>query len=205
MGLPSPGKRCASRSMAYRMEHVYDVLKEVKAQYDGKFSVLEFGTNEGYAFVKIIYATKYLNMTDRVTVHGFDSFQGMPAPQGKKDLNLITDKEEWSKGQFEGNYHVLKQECARYYSNYLLHPGLFEDTLMQEFLDRLRTELPILVWIDSDYYSSARVVMERLLPFLPNGCVIYFDEYEWNYGSRYTGEARSCTKSIQERSGRILN
>jgi hypothetical protein len=30
-----------------------------------------------------------------------------------------------------------------------------------------------------------------LLPYLPNGCVIYFDDFELlNYGSRFTGEAR---------------
>ena len=55
----------------------------------------------------------------------------------------------------------------------------------------LRADLPILVWIDVDYYSSARTVLEKLVPYLPNGCVIYFDEYDnLNYGSRLTGEAR---------------
>jgi hypothetical protein len=32
--------------------------------------------------------------------------------------------------------------------------------------------------------------MERMLPFIPSGCVIYFDDYDYNYGSRLTGEAR---------------
>ena len=52
-------------------------------------------------------------------------------------------------------------------------------------------QLPVLVWIDCDYYSSSRVVMERLIHYLPTGCVIYFDEYNMlNFGSRFTGEAR---------------
>ena len=34
-------------------------------------------------------------------------------------------------------------------------------------------------------------VMERVLPYIPNGCVIYFDDFELlNFGSRFTGEAR---------------
>ena len=41
----------------YRMEHVYDVLKEVKKNYAGKFSIIELGTNEGYALEKMLYAT----------------------------------------------------------------------------------------------------------------------------------------------------
>jgi hypothetical protein len=48
-----------------------------------------------------------------------------------------------------------------------------------------------LVWIDCDYYSSARTVFEKLIFTLPTGCVVYFDEYEQlNFGSRFTGEAR---------------
>jgi hypothetical protein len=33
--------------------------------------------------------------------------------------------------------------------------------------------------------------MERLIDYIPNGCVIYFDELDnLNFGSRLTGEAR---------------
>ncbi len=49
----------------YRMEHVYDILFECKRMYKGNFSILEFGTNEGYAFTKILYATKYTKMEER--------------------------------------------------------------------------------------------------------------------------------------------
>ena len=34
-------------------------------------------------------------------------------------------------------------------------------------------------------------VRERVLPYIPNGCGIYFDDFELlNFGSRFTGEAR---------------
>ena len=59
-----------------------------------------------------------------------------------------------------------------------------------ELIAELREAPPILVWIDCDYYSSARSVLERLLPVLPSGCVLYFDVFDLNYGSRLTGEAR---------------
>ena len=77
------------------------------------------------------------------------------------------------------------------YKNFRLHKGWFENSVNDSTLSPLRTDLPILVWIDVDYYSSARTVFEKLIPYLPNGCVIYFDEYDnLNYGSRLTGEAR---------------
>jgi hypothetical protein len=173
----------------YRMEHIYDVLNEVKKNYKGQFSILEFGVSDGYSFTKKLYATKYLKMNNRITVHGFDSFEGMPEPSDLTDKDIISN-DGWVAGQFKGQYESLNNYCSRYYNNYVLHKGYFNETIDEPFLKTLLVNLPILIWIDCDYYSSAKTVLERLLPYIPNGCVIYFDEYEFNYGSRYTGEAR---------------
>ena len=174
----------------YRMEHIYDVLQEAKREYKGKFTILEFGTEKGFAFKKMLYATKYLHMSDYVTVHAFDSFEGMPDSVDRIDRGIVFEEETWIKGEFEGNYEELDSFCAKHYDNYKIHKGYFHETLTDEFLGSLGTHLPILIWIDCDYYSSTRTVMERLIPYIPNGCVVYFDEYEWNYGSRFTGESR---------------
>ncbi len=174
----------------YRIEHVYAVLREFRQEYLGGFSVLEFGTSDGYAFTKMLYATKYLHLQDRVMVHTFDSFEGMPAAVDEKDLDIVTG-DSWTEGQFKGRFEQLNAYCSAKYPNYRIHKGYFQDTLIPEFLDSLKAQPPILVWFDCDYYSSARIVFERLLPYLPNGCVLYFDEYEQlNFGSRFTGEAR---------------
>jgi Methyltransferase domain len=174
----------------YRYDHVYAVLKEARAQYRGHFSILEFGTSAGYSFVKLLFAVKYLRMADRVTVPGFDSFEGMPPSTDPKDADVIVG-DSWVAGQFRGDYERLQEWCARRYKNFQLHRGYFDVTLTDAVLKMLNRQTPILVWIDCDYYSSARVVMERLIPYLPSGCVIYFDEYNTsNFGSRFTGEAR---------------
>lgn len=173
----------------YRMDHIYEVLQEFKNNYEGNFSVLEFGTASGYAFIKLIYATKYLKMQDRVMVHGFDSFEGLPPPD-PGDQNLVSDN-NFIAGDYCGRYEELEEYCHRRYQNYQIHKGCFETSITEEFLDTLKTYLPILIWIDCDYHRSARTVLERLIPYLPNGCVIYFDDYDnINFGSRFTGEAR---------------
>jgi|SRR5918996_2828245 hypothetical protein len=173
----------------YRIDHIYEVLQEVKNNHQGKFSILEFGTSDGYTFVKMLFATKYLKMQDRVMVHGFDSFQGL-SPPDPGDQDLVSDN-NFIAGDYRGSYEELEEYCRRRYQNYQLHKGLFETSITEDFLEGLRTYLPILVWIDCDYYQSARTVLERLIPYLPNGCVVYFDEYEnINFGSRFTGEAR---------------
>ena len=174
----------------YRIEHIYDVIREAKRNYSGNFTILEFGTNKGYALVKMLYATHYLGMKNRIKVHGFDTFEGMPDTDALHDKNIVFNDDEWVTGQFEGNYEALNTYCAKRYSNYELHKGLFENTLTDEFLQTLKNELPILVWIDCDYYSSASVALQRLIPYLPTGCVVYFDEFELNFGSTFTGEAK---------------
>jgi hypothetical protein len=174
----------------YRIDHIYTVLQEFKSTYKGQFSILEFGTSDGYAFTKMLYATKYLHMADRVVVHTFDSFEGMPAPVDARDRDLIAN-DSWVPGQFRGRYEKLEKYCEQRYKNFQIHKGDFAESITEEFLSCLKIYLPILVWIDCDYYSSARTVLEKLIPYLPNGCVIYFDEYEQlNFGSRFTGESR---------------
>lgn len=172
----------------YRIDHIYEVLEEARDRYAGEFSILEFGTAAGYSFRKMLYATRYAGMDDRVTVHAFDTFEGLPSPDSPKDRGLVLD--EYREGDYRADVEELKAYCGARYSNFRIHEGRFSETLSPELLATLTDRPPILIWIDCDYYSSARTVMERLAAHLPNGCVIYFDDYHFNYGSRLTGEAR---------------
>jgi hypothetical protein len=174
----------------YRYDHVYAVLREFAEIPQGDFSVLEFGTSDGYSFIKLLYATRYLRLEKRVTVHTFDSFEGMPESNDLRDRDFATG-DDWAPGQFRGNYESLLAYCAEHYSNYQIHRGYFEDSIDAPFLASLHDRPPILIWIDCDYYSSAKTIMTRLIDRIPNGAVIYFDEFDnLNYGSRLTGEAR---------------
>jgi hypothetical protein len=176
-------------STFYRMDHIYAVIKEFKDSYKGPFSILEFGVADGYALSKKAFATRYLGVESSIVCHGFDSFEGMPETDDRRDRGSIAGG-DWKAGQYRGRYEDLLAYLDGKYRNCRLHRGMFDATLTPEFLETLRNHKPILVWIDCDYYTSARVVLERLIPYLPSGCVIYFDEYEFNFGSRFTGEAR---------------
>src|SRR5271154_788880 len=145
----------------YRYDHVYAVLRDCKKRYQGQFSIVEFGTSAGYSFVKLLYATRFLGLENRVTVYGFDSFEGMPRAADRRDEDLV-EGDCWGEGQFCSNYKELQSHCAKHYKNFRLHKGWFESSVNESTLSPLRTELPILVWIDVDYYSSARTVFEKL-------------------------------------------
>jgi len=165
------------------------VLREFASRYKGRFSVLEFGTSDGYSFVKLLYATRYLKLADRVVVHTFDSFEGMPTPVDDRDREWIHG-DDWVPGEYRGDYASLQRYCAARYDNFEIHRGYFEESIDAAFLASLEATPPILIWVDCDYYSSAKIVLERLIDHIPNGCVIHFDDFELNFGSRWTGEAR---------------
>jgi hypothetical protein len=174
----------------YRYDHVYSVLREFAGHWAGKFSVLEFGTSDGYSFVKLLYATRYLKLEDRVLVHTFDSFEGMPATADQRDKDWAGGN-DWAEGQFRGNYEALQDYCSKRYRNFTINRGLFENSVDAPFVESLAEHPPVLIWIDCDYYSSAKTILTRLIDRIPNGCVIYFDDLDnLNFGSRLTGEAR---------------
>jgi hypothetical protein len=174
----------------YRMDHIYDVIGEFKANYAGKFSILEFGVAEGYTFRKLLFATRYLKMDSRIEVHGFDTFEGMPPSDDVRDRGIVP-ADSWVAGQFRSDDERLLRYCRSRYSNCHLHKGLFSESLTEQFLPELLEYPPILIWMDADYYTSTVSVFEKLIPYIPNGCVIYFDEPDFNYGSRFTGESRA--------------
>ncbi len=173
----------------YRMEQIYDILGEFSNRYKGPFSILEFGTANGYSTSKMLYATRYLKMEDRVTIHAFDSFEGLRESTDKEDIGLISN--DWEQGQYHGNFQIMKQYIdGKGYTNYKIHKGYFEDTLTDAVVKQFEEQKPILIWVDCDYYSSTITVFKSLLPILPTGCVFYFDDFDFNFGSRFTGEAR---------------
>jgi len=175
----------------YRYDHVYAVLREfAELPPNQRFSILEFGTSDGYSFAKLLYATRYLGLEKRVKVHTFDSFEGMPESTDERDRNWING-DDWAPGQFRGNYAALDRYCSKRYSNYEIHRGYFENSIDNAVLTSLEECPPVLIWVDCDYYTSAKTVLTRLANHIPNGAVIYFDEYDnLNWGSRLTGEAR---------------
>ncbi|QCO04953.1 hypothetical protein D3867_17050 (plasmid) [Azospirillum argentinense] len=117
--------------------------------------VLEFGVRRGTSLNQIAAVAGQ-------TVHGFDSFEGLPegwvnAPRGVlstgKSLPPVRD-------------------------NAVLHAGWFEDTL-PPFLAAHGGAVRF-VNVDSDIYSSARTVLTALAPRFRAGTVLVFDEFIGN-------------------------
>jgi predicted O-methyltransferase YrrM len=135
----------------------YDLLRFALAAAPVEGAVLEFGVEKGLSINCLARATPR-------TVHGFDSFRGLP--QG------------WAGTKEGGGAFDRRGRLPRVAPNVRLHVGWFNETL-PAFLAEERGAAA-LVHIDCDIYESTRVVFALLSPRIVPGTVIVFDEY-FNY------------------------
>lgn len=130
----------------------YALLSHALTAADLDGLVLEFGVRHGQSIRHIA------NAADQ-SVHGFDSFHGLPAAWG---------------GEPEGVY-TTDGAMPDVPENVTLHAGLFEDTL-DDFLQAQAGDVRFCN-IDCDIYTSTVTVLNALAPRIRPGSVLVFDEY----------------------------
>lgn len=137
--------------------------------------VLEFGVYTGNSLRRIAAQSPG-------TVHGFDSFEGLP--------------EDWTHFQKKGRFSLRGELPDVGAANIVLHKGWFTDTL-PSFL--VQNPGPVrFAHIDCDLYSSAKTVLDGLAPRLATGTIILFDEY-----LNYPGWERHEHRAFQEMISRV--
>lgn len=139
-------------------------------------AILEFGVAGGASI------TVLANTVPGDTVHGFDSFEGLP--------------EDWS-GHVEGRGAFSQGgRLPKVPGNAVLHKGWFDDTL-----PRWRAAHPDalvgFLHVDCDLYGSTRVILWGLADRLQKGTVIKFDEY-FNYPNWQHHEYKAWQEFVAE-------
>ncbi len=123
--------------------------------------VAEFGVYQGTSLTQI---ARYF---DTRTVHGFDSFVGLP--------------ESWSgTSKGAGDFGIGGQPPQLPVSNVEFHVGFF-DTTVEPFGDQHDGPFSF-VHLDADLYSSTRTVFDVLFDWFVPGTVVVFDEYFGYHG-----------------------
>ena len=116
------------------------------------------------------------------TVHGFDSFEGLP--------------DNWF-GELRKGSLSTKRGLPTVRENVQLHAGLFEESLPRFLADHKGKAA--FIHIDCDLYSSANTVLTTLESRIVPGTVIQFDEY-FNYPGWKRHEYRAFQEFV-ERTG----
>ena len=137
---------------------------------------LEFGVYRGRTITAIANNTTSI-------VYGFDSFEGLPEfwdhenPKGVFSLGgtipvgAISGNNDDNPGMYDSSPTITMKPWAK---NIKLVKGLFEDTLPL-FLEQYK-EKAAFINIDSDLYSSAKIVLNNLRDRVVDGTILTFDE-----------------------------
>lgn len=140
----------------------------------GQGLILEFGVSKART------TNHMADLVPNETVHGFDSFEGIPEPWHAHPAGMYT----------------LGGALPEVRANVKLHKGWFNETL-PGFLAENPGPVSLL-HIDCDLYSSTKYVFDTLADRIGVGTVIVFDEY-WNYASWELHEHKAFQEFVTAR------
>jgi len=140
-------------------------LKESLNQVTLNGEILEFGVFKAHS-TNIIAET----LKDK-TVHGFDSFEGLPEDWA----TLNSEKNNPSIIKRKKGYFAL-DNLPEVRSNVRLWKGWFDDTT-PKYIEELKPQQIAFLHVDGDLYSSAKSNLYSLEKFIVKDTIICFDEF----------------------------
>ena len=134
------------------------LLDYALSQITKKGDILEFGVRAGESITHIA------NKLRGTTIHGFDSFEGLP--------------EDWAGHEFLKNDFTQDGKIPTVPKNVILHKGWFEKTI-PEYNKNNDNDIAF-INLDCDIYSSTKTVFDELENKIKNGTIILIDDF-FNY------------------------
>jgi hypothetical protein len=168
----------------------YEILKKT-VEVPGH--ILEFGSFNGTNLVFMAKVMQLLAPHDLKKIYGFDSFKG---------LTEISTQDKLSKGDvggYKGNKELLLDilKLHQLTETVQLEVGYIEKTL-PTFLKKNKHFMFSLIYIDTDLYSSTKVILKECWDRMsPNGMVV-FDE---GYHDRFPGEGQAMMEFVKTING----
>jgi hypothetical protein len=182
--------RYARRAHITRFLALYELFK---LALPVKGSVVECGVFRGFslfAWAKFSAVLEPNNLTRRV--YGFDSFEGFPAVTAE-DAPQRTNVRPGDLGAAEKELRELiplydMDRFLGHLPKLELISGALEDTLPR-FLSENQHLVVSLLFLDADLYAPTKLALDLLLPRIPRGGIIAFDELD---NPLWPGETRAA-------------
>jgi len=157
----------------------------------------EFGLYRGYTFWYAQQAANLLRLGN-MRFFGFDSFQGLPRPDG---IDASTD--EFHQGDYRCDRAQVAASLRRYgfdWSRAELIEGFFDASLRPVLVQQYSMRPVAVALIDCDLYRSTVPVLRFLSPQLQDGSILLFDD--WNcFGASDAHGQRRALREFLESSG----
>jgi hypothetical protein len=160
---------------------------------------------EGYYFEFGCHEANTMRMAWRHFRHlfgwtfvAFDSFEGLPAPapEDRSEIftagNLATD---------EAAFVGLCRSAGMPAERLLTVKGFYDSSLTPALRDRLLPRKAAVIYVDCDLYSSTVTVLEFIEPFLQEGTIIVFDDWNCFRANPNKGERRAWREFLGARPG----
>ncbi len=119
---------------------------------------------------------------------GFDSFEGFP------EIAEIDKQEIWQKGKdamSEADFLQTVKDHGIPHEKFSTVKGFYSQSLTSSLQTKLLPTKAAVVYIDCDLYESTRDVFRFLPPFLQEGTVLIFDEWNAYLANDERGERRA--------------
>ena len=160
---------------------LYEIFKRVLPV---KGSVVECGVNHGFglmSWAKFSAILEPVNLTRRI--YGFDTFEGFPSV-GDQDRSAAS--RHVKKGDLAADVHDELAQLVDIYDStrFIGHVPKVElvrgdaTKTIPAFVEAHPHLLVSLLFMDFDLYEPTRVALETLLPRMPKGAVLAFDELD---------------------------
>ena len=145
----------------------------------------EFGSCSGTTFF-LAYREAKRHGHD-AKLWAFDSFQGLPRPS-ESDHHP-----SWIEGKMVttvDEFHAICSKRGIPRKKYELVEGFYEETLPARSATDAPTDIA-LAYVDCDFYTSTRSVLDFLEPRLKHGMIVAFDDYFCWSAKQVSGERRA--------------
>jgi O-methyltransferase len=147
---------------------------------------LEFGVGKGRSAVSAVRAYRRARVCDRFVL--FDSFRGLPELKGA---------DEGSQQFREGDYAFSRDDVVDFLRRHDVDPDSMElcsgwiEESFPAWTARNAGVAAAVVHIDVDLHSACKAILDHLMPFLQQGAVILFDDWNCFKASSRHGERRA--------------
>jgi SAM-dependent methyltransferase len=174
----------------FNLQRVLAVYELLKTTLKVPGHIAEFGSWKGS---NVMFMAKVLNMIDPFSnklVYSFDSFEGLTQFH-EKDNEAVS-----LKGAYRGNLEELTDliKLNKLDDNIRIQKGYIENTL-PSLLEEDSSLSFSMVYIDTDLYTSSKIILESLHSRLMKGGIFVFDE--WNY-PQWPGETIAAREFLNE-------
>ena len=174
---------------------LYEIFKLVLPV---KGSIVECGVFRGFGLMSWAKLSTMLEPENFMRrIYGFDTFAGFPTVDERDQSSYkLTQHGELAADSYEELRQLIVEYDADRFLGHMPKVELIRGDVTKtipEFVDKNKHLVVSLLFLDMDLYEPTRIALEHLLPRMPRGAIVAFDELD---NPVWPGETRALLESV---------